>query len=102
MEPTDKLVRFCEDLRIAAGVPLYIVDRGGSGVRCKAHNAEVGGAANSNHLCGKAADIHSDKLTPKQLYDLAEKLLHGTGELGIYTWGIHVAPEGKYSRFERK
>lgn len=100
VEPTDKLVRSCEDLRLAAGVPLYIVDRGGSGVRCKEHNAEVGGAKNSNHLYGKAADIHSDKLSPQQLYDLAQRQLGNTGELGIYSWGIHFAPEGKYSRFK--
>ena len=28
-----------------------------SGYRCPKHNAEVGGVANSQHLCGEAADI---------------------------------------------
>lgn len=28
-----------------------------SGLRCKAHNANVGGVANSRHLCGKAMDF---------------------------------------------
>lgn len=101
VEPTKGLVAGCDQLRETAGVPLLIVDAGGSGVRCKTHNAEVNGAANSNHLYGKAADLHPTKgMTPRQLYNLADKQLGKTGELGIYSWGIHFAPEGNYSRFQ--
>ena len=100
VEPTKGLVAGCDKLREAAGVPLLIVDAGGSGVRCKTHNAEVKGAANSNHLYGKAADLHpTGGVTAKQLYDLANKQLGNTGELGLYSWGIHFAPDGSYSRF---
>lgn len=100
VEPTKALVAGCDKLRESAGVPLNIVAAGGSGVRCAVHNREVGGASNSNHLYGKAADLHpTGSVTPKQLYDLANKQLAGTGELGLYSWGIHFAPEGRYSRF---
>lgn len=98
-EPTKALAAGCDRLRSAAGEALLIVDAGGSGVRCAEHNKAVGGAANSNHLYGKAADLHPTRMTPKQLYDLADKQLGKTGELGLYNWGIHFAPEGKYSRF---
>lgn len=103
VEPTKGLVAGCDKLREAAGVPLLIVDAGGSGIRCKEHNASpaVKGAANSNHLYGKAADLHPTKgVTPRQLYDLACKMYPNTGEIGIYSWGIHFAPEGNYSRFQ--
>lgn len=99
VEPTEALVKSCDKLREAAGESLLIVDAGGSGVRCAVHNAEVGGVANSNHIFGKAADLHPTRMSAKALYDLADKQLGKSGELGLYSWGIHFAPEGKYSRF---
>jgi uncharacterized protein YcbK (DUF882 family) len=75
------------------------VDSGGSGVRCPQHNAAVGGVANSNHLYGKAADLHSEK-SAEEMYRVAEEILGATGELGLYSWGIHVAVNCKYSRFK--
>lgn len=99
VEPTKALVFGCDALREAASEPLYIVEKGGSGVRCRAHNATVKGESNSNHLFGRAADLHPTRMTPKALYDLANKQLGNRGELGLYSWGIHFAPEGKYSRY---
>ena len=40
--------------REAYGKPIYIT----SGFRSRAHNRNVGGASNSLHLVGLAADIH--------------------------------------------
>jgi hypothetical protein len=74
------------------------VDDGGSGVRCPQHNADVGGVANSNHLYGKSADLHSEK-SPEEMYLVADEILGNTGELGLYNWGIHVGVNCKYSRF---
>ena len=99
-EPTEVLVRGCDYLREKAGGPLYIRDKGGSGLRCPTWNSLKGGAARSNHLYGKAADLHPSNITPKQLYDLADAYLGNTGELGLYSWGIHFAPEGTYSRYK--
>lgn len=101
VEPDELMVRVVDEIRRRAGVPITIVDSGGSGVRCKEHNAEVGGVANSEHLYGRAADLHS-KLSPYELYKIAEKVLAemvpGRGGLGLYSWGIHV-DVGKYSRW---
>lgn len=98
VEPEEELVRVCNEIRRRLGVPVTIVESGGSGVRCAQHNANVGGVANSNHLYGKAADLHSDK-SPQEMYRVAEDVLGNTGELGIYSWGIHVGVNCKYSRF---
>lgn len=101
VEPEEELVRVCNAIRRELGVPVSIVDSGGSGVRCVQHNANVGGVANSNHLYGKAADLHSSK-SPQEMYRVAEKVLGNTGELGLYSWGIHVAVNCAYSRFTGK
>lgn len=52
-EPREKLVRLAEKVREHFGAPAII----SSGVRCRAHNAEVGGVANSRHLLGQAVDL---------------------------------------------
>lgn len=101
VEPDELMVRVVDEIRRRAGVPITIVDSGGSGIRCKEHNTEVGGVANSEHLYGRAADLHS-KLRPSELYKIAEQVLAemvpGRGGLGLYSWGIHV-DVGKYSRW---
>ena len=98
VEPEEELVRVCNEIRRRLGVPVSIVDSGGSGVRCTRHNAAVGGVGNSNHLYGRAADLHSSK-HPLEMYRVAEEVLGDTGELGLYDWGIHVGVNCAYSRF---
>lgn len=98
VEPQEKLVRACDEIRRRLGVPVSIVDSGGSGVRCPRHNAAVGGVGNSNHLYGRAADLHSKK-SPEEMARVAEEVIGNTGEIGIYSWGIHVGVNCKYSRF---
>ena len=53
-----------------------------SGTRCVANNAKAGGATNSNHLTGHAADIRcTDKsMTPTQMYDVVMRL-HREGKI---------------------
>lgn len=98
VEPEEELVRVCNEIRRRLGVPVSIVDSGGSGVRCPQHNAAVGGVGNSNHLYGRAADLHSSQ-SPMEMYRIAEEVLGNTGELGLYDWGIHVGVNCTYSRF---
>ena len=98
VEPEEELVRVCNEIRRSLGVPVSIVDGGGSGVRCPQHNAAVGGVRNSNHLYGKAAALHSEK-SPQEMARVAESVMGTTGEIGIYSWGIHIAVNCKYSRY---
>lgn len=83
------LVLILEKVREHYGKPVRI----NSGVRCKTHNARVGGASNSQHLdmYAKAADIGTiSGTTPSAMAAYVETLLPNTGGIGIYSWGIHV------------
>lgn len=97
VEPEEALVRTVDEIRRRLGVPVSIVDAGGSGVRCPTHNRNVGGVSNSLHLYGKAADLHSSA-SPERMKSVAEEVMGQTGEIGLYSWGIHVGI-GKYSRW---
>lgn len=97
VEPQEKMVRTVDEIRRRLGVPISIVDAGGSGVRCPQHNANVDGVPNSLHVSGNAADLHSSR-SPEEMARIAEGVMGATGEIGIYSWGIHVGI-GKYSRF---
>lgn len=52
-EPAMKLVKMADKVRSHFGRPAVV----SSGVRCPAHNAEVGGVSNSRHLKGWAVDL---------------------------------------------
>ena len=91
--------RTVDEIRRRLGVPVSVVDGGGSGVRCAAHNAEVGGVANSQHLYGLAADLHS-AASPAEMKAAAEEVLGHTGGIGLYGWGIHVDTRQGYARWK--
>lgn len=94
-DPDEKLVRTLDTIRAHFGVPVRV----NSGIRCKTHNANVGGASGSQHLYGTAADIVIRGITPKQAAAYAETLLPNTGGIGIYSWGIHVDVRKTKSRW---
>ena len=97
VEPQEDMVRTVDEIRRRLGVPVSIVDAGGSGVRCTTHNANVGGVANSEHLYGRAADLHSSA-SPAKMKAVAGEVMGSTGGIGLYSWGIQV-DTGKYSRW---
>lgn len=99
VEPQESMVRTVDEIRRRLGIPVSIVDGGGSGVRCAAHNAEVGGVANSQHLYGLAADLHS-AASPAQMKAVAEDVMGRTGGIGLYDWGIHVDTRQGYARWK--
>ena len=96
VEPKEAFIRKLDAFRERVGEPVYI----NSGVRCKAHNADptVGGASDSRHLYGDAADIRCNDKTPRQLYDIADELFPNGG-VGLYSWGIHVDDRGHRARW---
>lgn len=79
--------------------PIQIV----SGYRTVTHNAKIGGAPRSQHLIGKAADIVSQKHTPKQLAAIIEKLIRQgkikQGGIGIYKSYVHYDIRGTRARW---
>lgn len=87
-------------LRDYLGVPVTVT---GSGYRTRTHNKRVGGAKYSQHLQAKAADINAKGYTPRQLYDVIEKLIAQgkmkQGGLGLYKNFVHYDIRGTKSRW---
>lgn len=79
------LVQKLEALRALVGVPITVT----SGYRTPAHNAQVGGAQDSQHELGKAADIVWSGIEMETAVTLAEQV--GFTGIGSYADGhLHV------------
>ncbi len=74
-----------DDLRELVGKPFVI----NSGYRCPAHNREVGGAPNSQHLHGRAADIACHDAGMRYALLVAAPLFGMTG-IGVAKTFVHV------------
>ena len=80
----EKLVEYLQKIRDHFGKSVNI----NSGYRCKTHNASVGGASQSNHMDGEAADIRINGITPLEVAQYAEHI--GVLGIGVYSWGVHI------------
>ena len=90
------MVKIADKIRSKIGKPITI----NSGLRCKTHNANVGGVSNSQHLLGNAADLGCPiGCTPAQMAAIAEEIMGDTGGIGIYSWGIHIDTRSTKSRW---
>jgi uncharacterized protein YcbK (DUF882 family) len=80
-----ELVNLLEDIREHFGQPVYI----NSACRCPMHNANEGGASQSQHLKGRAADISVKDVDPSVVAGYVE--LNGiVGGIGIYNSFTHI------------
>lgn len=88
----DRVIKMFETIRKEVGLPIVI----GCGYRTPEHNAAVGGGKQSQHLYGRALDLHTPEgmlLDTFHGHVLRVARLHGTkliGGLGLYDWGCHV------------
>lgn len=83
------LIELLEALRAKIQAPLIIL----SGYRCKPHNAEIGGAENSFHMRGMAADITASvSLVTLQAVSCQ---LNPEGGVGWYDTFVHVDTRGE-------
>ena len=93
------MVRDADAIRERLGVPLRV----NSGLRCRQHNINEGGATNSRHLYGDACDLGKpDGVTVNQMFDTAEGVIGGTGGVGAYNWGIHIDKRGSKARWDER
>ncbi len=85
---SDKVVSLVKDIEKELGSSITIT----SGYRCKSHNKKVGGASNSQHLLGNAADITAHLSVRQSLFDLCQKKYQDSkiGGLGVYSTFRHV------------
>lgn len=92
-----KLARNLELMRRKYGRPIQVI----SGYRCPSYNTKIGGASNSQHMYGKAADLYSTQATQDGLEGaaLAVSAFKGGG-IGKYpAGGIHVDQRGYPARW---
>ena len=74
----DKLVTYLQQIREHFGKPVNI----SSGYRCATHNKNIGGATNSRHSKGQAADIYISGVAPAEIAKYAESI--GILGIGLY------------------
>lgn len=84
--PDPLLIASLEMLRSHSGKPLKII----SGLRCTARNLSIGGAPDSQHVVGNAADIVMARLAPHELYIMA------AGVPAFFKGGIGLYPESGF------
>ena len=91
-----KLIGILEELRRHFNTPITVT----SGVRCKPHNASVGGSAFSKHLEGKASDVIVKGVHSHKVYNyLFERYpdLYGFGKYDTFT---HIDSRRLKARWE--
>jgi uncharacterized protein YcbK (DUF882 family) len=91
-----ELIGALENLRAILGnEPIHIL----SGYRCASHNKKVGGAKNSQHVLGRAADIEIDSAYPYTVAEAAETIPEfADGGIGRYETFTHVDVRGCYGQ----
>lgn len=74
-----------------------------SGYRSPKYNAKIGGAKDSQHCYGTAADIKVQGMTPKEVALVIEKLIKEKkmiqGGIGIYPSWVHYDHRGVKARW---
>lgn len=87
----NKLIAFIQKIRTHFDKPVTI----NSGYRCATHNKNVGGASNSYHTKGMAADIVVKGVTPAEVAKYAESI--GILGIGLYDNFVHIDTRTKKS-----
>jgi hypothetical protein len=78
-----RLIRLLSRMRGQIARPLYVT----SGYRCPKHNRDIGGAPESLHLAGMAADVQAS-IEVQHLAAVAKAC--GAGGIGVYPRHVHV------------
>ena len=88
-----------EKIRSAFKSPIKI----NSGYRSPKHNASIGGASNSYHMKGMAADFNVEGRTPRQVVSIIEQMIADgllkQGGLGLYDNWVHYDIRGSKARW---
>lgn len=90
------LAKYLQMARDHFGKPLII----NSGFRTATHNAKVGGASNSQHLYGTAADVYIPGVSVLDLYNYFCSIAGETCGIGIYDNFVHFDVRPVKARFD--
>lgn len=94
VSPKPRLIDLLDQLRRLVGRPLHIT----SGVRCRAHNAAVGGSRRSQHMFGAAADIACATPAERDELEAAAKRVGFLG-FGIGRTFLHLDVRRTYAKW---
>ena len=89
-----ELLEVLETIRNHFNEPIII----NSGYRTPTWNTRVGGAKNSYHMKGMAADIRVKNVSPKEVAKYASEYMKNHGGVICYTNFVHVDVREKYYR----
>lgn len=81
-----ELVNVLQDVRDHFGKSVTVT----SGNRCVEYNKRVGGADNSYHVRGRAADIQVANTTPNEVYNYLQSKYPNKFGLGSYSTFTHI------------
>jgi len=81
-----ELIKLLELSRIQWGAAVTI----NSAARCEYHNNFIGGAKNSQHLLGTAADFKVRGVEPKVVYEWLTAQYPKTYGMGLYNSWVHL------------
>ena len=95
-----KVANQLQILRDYIGKPISI----NSGYRSQEYNASIGGAKNSQHIMGRAADIVVKGMSPLAVHTTIELLIEKgdmlQGGLGLYDSFVHYDIRGTKARWD--
>ncbi len=83
---SQELLEVLEEIRIHFNKPVIV----NSGYRTPFWNFQIGGARNSYHCKGMAADIRIKGVSPKEIAKFASKYMENHGGVICYTNFVHV------------
>lgn len=86
VEPSEVLMRLADKVRAKAGKPMVPT----STVRCPAHNAAVGGVANSRHLKGTAMDFVIPGMSAAQVLSILREFPEVVYSYAINDRAVHM------------
>jgi uncharacterized protein YcbK (DUF882 family) len=81
-----ELIAVLELVRLKFKSPVIIT----SGYRCLEHNDNVGGAPNSKHIYGIAADIKVKGVSPIKVFEFIDDTFPETYGIGLYSSWVHI------------
>lgn len=92
------LINILEELRRHFNTPITVT----SAMRCKSHNASVGGSVFSKHLEGKASDVLLKGVTPDKVYGYLIERYPDSYGFGKYETFTHIDSRRLKARWEIK
>lgn len=93
-----QLVQVLQDLREFFNASVEVT----SGFRCPKYNTQIGGASNSQHKKGKAADIVVEGHTPDEVADVIDMRYPNCLGLGRYDTFTHVDVRMGFARWDNR